>query len=124
MTKTIYIPTLNTYQKYEKPYYKAIQYTGSEDIIKALHGFIENIVACGHINILDNFDNNMNNPNMKEYYEELNILKDDSDAILIQKLCNFVKSEDDFDILIRMFGLEYYDYEVSSWFSIEEIELV
>ncbi len=61
---------------------------------------------------------------MKEYYEELNILADDDNEIMIQKLCNFVNSENKFYILISMFGLEYYDYEVSSWFSIEEIELV
>lgn len=121
MTKTIYIPTL---MRYSKPDYYVIQYTGSKDIIKALHGFIEGLMENEYISVENYFDCYTEDDDMEEYYEKLNIQEDDDDETMLQKLCNFVKTKDDFNILIRMFGLEYEDSEMCSWFSIKIIELV
>ena len=126
MVKTIYIPTLITFQKYTAPYFKAIQYTGSEDIVKALHGFIEGLIMNNIIraNIYLEYMNESNNPDDKQIQKALNIGADDDDETVIQKLCNFVKTEDDFKIVSEWFGLEYWDIEVSSTYSVTKIEIV
>jgi hypothetical protein len=125
MVKTIYIPTLIQYQKYTAPYFEAIQYTGSEDIMKALHGFITGLIKNNimHVQVYRDFMNENKDPDAK-HYKALNIEADDDDLTVIQKLCNFVKTEDDFKIVSELFGLEYKDIEVCASYSIVKIEIV
>ncbi len=124
MAKTIYIPTLMRFQKYTKPYYEAIQYTGSEDIIKALHGFIEGLIDNNIMDMSSYFDNTRDNPDVEQYFNAININKEDDEEVVIQKICNFVKTENDFEIVRGLFALEYDDCEVSASYSVVKIEVV
>lgn len=126
MEKTVYVPTLIQFQKYYEPYYITIEYTGSEDITKAAHGFIEGLVKADILTIenYSPYDYKDEYYNIKKYIKALKISKDDDKSTLIQKLCNFVKDEDDLEIVITLFGLNYEDSEISSVFTVNEIKIV
>ena len=124
MVKTIYVPTLNVFERkqdYTEPY-RIIQYTGSEDIIKALHGFIEGLVSSGRLDAqsLSEYCTDYEYRNARS--EKLIINEEDDEETVIHKLCNFVNIEYDFNKVKSM--LEYSDCEIAAWYTLETIEIV